>query len=197
MGINTSETKKVIITFKAATIPNSTNRAEPVKAKTPKPIEVVKLAKNNVLPTVEALSIKESSFDLPDRYVSWYLFNKKMTFGIPITTISGGINPDKSVILNPKKTMVAKEATIPTKTTILAKNTTLKDRKKNNKIRDVTKMAKPKNRLNSFVTWDVYSVRMKGIPVICTVCFILAWYCSPNALIFLTSVILLLSLITF
>jgi hypothetical protein len=46
MGIKTSEMKKVIITFNAATIPNSTKRAEPVNAKTPNPIEVVKLAKN-------------------------------------------------------------------------------------------------------------------------------------------------------
>ena len=55
----------MIITFKAATIPNSTNKADPVKAKTPKPMEVVKLAKNNVLPTFEALSINDSSLDFP------------------------------------------------------------------------------------------------------------------------------------
>ena len=120
-----------------------------------------------------------------------------MTFGIPITTISGGIKPDRRVILNPKNTIVANEATMPTKTTIFAKNTTWKERKKNNKMSDVTKIAKPKNRLNSFVTCDVYSVRMKGIPVICTECFIFTWYCSPNALIFLTKVMRPLSLMTF
>ena len=61
MGISTSEIMKVIITFKAATIPNSTSNADPVKAKTPKPIEVVRFAKNKVLPTLDALSIKDSS----------------------------------------------------------------------------------------------------------------------------------------
>ena len=54
----------VIITFKEATIPNSTNNAEPVNAKTPKPMEVVKLAKNKVLPTFEALSFKENNLSL-------------------------------------------------------------------------------------------------------------------------------------
>ena len=131
--------KKVIITFKAATTPNSTNNAEPVNANTPNPMEVVKFAKNKVLPTLEALSIKDSSFDFPAKYVSWYLFSRKMTFGIPITTISGGINPDNKVILNPKNTIVAKEAIIPTKTTIFAKNTTWKERKKKSKISEVTR----------------------------------------------------------
>jgi hypothetical protein len=53
-----------------------------------------------------------------------------MTLGTPITTINGGIRPDKSVILNPNATMVANDATIPIKMMINAKNTTLKDRKK-------------------------------------------------------------------
>ncbi len=61
MGINKSEIRKVNITFSAATTPNSTSNPDPVNAKTPNPIDVVKLAKNKVLPTVLALSISEAS----------------------------------------------------------------------------------------------------------------------------------------
>ncbi len=112
------------MTLSAATIPNSTKRAEPVKANTPKPIDVVKLARNNVRPTVLALSTNEASLFFVMRYVSWYLFNRNMALGTPITTMRGGIKPDSKVILKPKSTMVASEATIPIKMTINAKKTT-------------------------------------------------------------------------
>ena len=87
-----------------------------------------------------------------------------MTLGIPITTISGGIKPDSSVILNPRNTMVASDARIPINITIRAKNTTCMDLKKNNKMSEVTKMAKPRKIISSLVTCEVYSVRIKGIP---------------------------------
>ena len=124
MGIKSNEKRNVNMTFNAATIPNSTNSADPVNANTPKPMDVVKLAKNKVLPTLLALSIKETSLFCVMRYVSWYLFSKNIVFGTPITTINGGIKPESNVILNPKRTIVARDATIPIKTTISAKNTT-------------------------------------------------------------------------
>ncbi len=92
------------------------------------------------------------------------MFSKNITLGIPMTTMSGGMSPDNKVILNPRNTIVASEASIPMIITIKAKKTTLKDLKKNNRIRDVTNIAKPRNMINSFVTWEVYSVRINGIP---------------------------------
>ena len=95
-----------------------------MNAKTPNPMEVVMFAKNNVRPTVAALVINASFFCCVSLYISWYLFNKKITLGTPITTMSGGIRPDNKVILNPKITMVASEAIIPIRITISAKKTT-------------------------------------------------------------------------
>jgi hypothetical protein len=118
------------MTLIAATIPNSTNKPDPVNANTPKPMDVVKLAKNNVLPILDVLSIKDSSLLLVRKKVSWYLFNKNITLGTPMTTIKGGMRPESSVILKSNKTMVASEATIPTRITIKAKKTTLMDLKK-------------------------------------------------------------------
>ena len=53
-----------------------------------------------------------------------------MTLGTPMTTINGGIRPESSVILKLNKTMVASDATMPTRITIKAKETTLMDLKK-------------------------------------------------------------------
>ena len=53
-----------------------------------------------------------------------------MTLGTPMTTIKGGMRPERSVILKLNKTMVASEATMPTRITIKAKETTLMDLKK-------------------------------------------------------------------
>ena len=61
IGIKSTEMAKVNMTLIAATIPNSTNKPDPVKANTPNPMDVVKLAKNNVLPILEVLSINDSS----------------------------------------------------------------------------------------------------------------------------------------
>ncbi len=152
MGINKSEIRKVNITFNAATIPNSTSNADPVNAKTPNPIDVVKLAKNKVLPTVLALSIKDASLFCVIKYVSWYLFNRKMVLGTPMTTMSGGIRPESKVILNPNKTMVANDASMPISITTKPKRTTLMERKKYKRMREVTKMANPRNKTSSLVT---------------------------------------------
>ena len=66
MGIKSKETKKVNMTFNDATTPNSTNNADPVNAKTPKPMEVVKLAKNKEklfasLPAIMPINQKDLS----------------------------------------------------------------------------------------------------------------------------------------
>ena len=115
---------KVNITLIAATIPNSTNKPDPVKANTPNPMDVVRLARNKVLPILEVLSIKDSSLFCVRKNVSWYLFNKKITLGTPMTTIKGGMRPESNVILKLNNTIVANDATIPTSITIKAKNTT-------------------------------------------------------------------------
>ena len=52
------------------------------------------------------------------------IFNKNMTLGTPMTTIKGGMRPESSVILKLNKTMVASDATMPTRITIKAKKTT-------------------------------------------------------------------------
>jgi hypothetical protein len=60
IGMSKTDMANVNMTLIDATIPNSTNKPDPVNAKTPKPMEVVKLAKNNVLPILDVLSIKDS-----------------------------------------------------------------------------------------------------------------------------------------
>ena len=61
IGISSTDIANVNMTLIAATIPNSTNKPDPVNAKTPKPMDVVKFAKNNVLPIIDVLSINDSS----------------------------------------------------------------------------------------------------------------------------------------
>ncbi len=61
IGISNKESRKVTITFIDATMTNSTSNVEPVNAKTPNPIDVVRFARNNVRPIVEALVISDAS----------------------------------------------------------------------------------------------------------------------------------------
>ena len=87
------------MTLIAATTPNSAKNELPVKAKTPKPIEVVRFAKKRVCPIFSIVICKASILSPCKAYSSWYLFKINIVFGTPITTINDGIIPEIMVIL--------------------------------------------------------------------------------------------------
>src|SRR4051812_11680054 len=98
-GTIINEKRYVAITLMEAIKPNSNRMRFCIAQKTAKPIEVVKFAKKREM-LVRSIA-KCSDFNLLPVLVNsvWYLFRIKTQFGTPMTMISGGINPLRTLSL--------------------------------------------------------------------------------------------------
>ena len=137
-----------------ATIPNSFNTLLSVKIKVAKPDAVVKLVIIVALP-IFIITLYNDLTLLPCLATScWYLFIKKIQFGIPITIIKGGISAVSMVIsyFNHPKTPNAHIT--PMRTTNKEINVALKDLKKRKKIKLVSNIADiTKTPISSTIFW--------------------------------------------
>lgn len=121
--------KYVAITLIAATTPNSTSMELLVKYNTPKPMAVVMLAKNKVIPMVSILRCRAFILLPWAKNSPWYLLMRKIQLGKPITMMSGAIKPDNTVILYPKSSMMPMDQTTPMTTTMSEKEPWLRNGK--------------------------------------------------------------------
>ena len=87
-----------------------------------------------------------------------------MQFGIPITIISGGINPINAVNSKPINPIEPTDQTTPIITTIIDTKTTLKDLKNINNKSDVINNVKNMKMDNSSVTFFIVTERIYGKP---------------------------------
>src|SRR5688500_15607625 len=136
----------------AATTPNSTSIVLLVKYRTPKPMAVVILARNRVMPIVSM--VRASAFTLlPCMENSlWYVLMRTIQVGRPITIMSGAIRPLSTVILYPKSSMIPMDQTTPMITTI-SENTTVEiERKSSQRMMAVTITARIRKRVISPLT---------------------------------------------
>ena len=136
----------------AATIPNSTNIALLVEINVAKPNAVVVLVRKIAFPVFSITLLRALIWLLCFLYSLWYLFNKKIQLGMPITIISGGIKPVKSVISKSNNDKTPSDQTTPILTTSMEYIITLNERKNKYKISEVTKIESNKNNSTSSAT---------------------------------------------
>ena len=141
IGIMSKHSIKMARILREATIPNSLSNLLSVRIKVAKPEAVVTLVIKVALPIFVITRCNDFAL-LPCLLTScWYLFIKKIQFGIPMTIIKGGINAVSTVISYSNKPKIQKVHITPISTTNIEIKVALKDLKKKKNINDVTNSA--------------------------------------------------------
>ena len=159
IGIIKSDSKKMPIMLREATMPNSFKILLFVKIKVAKPDAVVRLVIKVAFPIFVITRWSDLALFPCLATSSWYLLMRKIQLGIPITIIKGGIRAVKTVISKRRKPNTPKAHITPISTTNKEIKVALNERKKRKKMKEVRRVANTTNKPISSTIFCAFNVR--------------------------------------